>query len=141
MKLDLPFALFAAGLIHLAIAASSLAIPALLDWRRRLAPLDRFTRDLFWVYATFILLTNVGFGVLLVLAPDEIASGSPLGRAVAGLVGFYWLARLGVQTLVFDRSELDVGRLATACYHALTLSFVYLALVAAWAAICPDLLS
>lgn len=125
------------GLVHLAIAAASLAVPSLLDWRGRLAVLDPFHRRLFWVYAAFILYVNLGFGVLSLLAAHALAAGVGLGRPLSAFIALYWLLRLGVQLAVFDHREVANGRLARLGYHALTGGFVFLIVVFGLAAIRP----
>lgn len=125
------------GLLHLAIAAASLAVPGQLDWRRRLAVLDEFHRRLFWVYAAFVLYVNLGFGVVSLAAAPALASGSGLGRLLAGFIALYWLLRLGVQLALFDPRPVVVGRLARVGYHALTAAFMILVTVYGLAALAP----
>ncbi len=125
------------GLVHLAIAAVSLAVPSRLDWRRRLAPLDAFHRRLFWVYAAFVLYVNVGFGVISLLAAPALASGTDEGRMLAVFIALYWLLRLGVQVAVFDSQSVIEGPLDRLGYHCLTAGFVFLTVVYALAALAP----
>lgn len=125
------------GLVHLGIAAGSLAVPAQLGWRRRLALLDEFHRRLFWVYAAFILYVNAGFGVISLLAAPELAAGGGAGRLLAAFIAIYWLLRLAVQLLLFDPRPVIEGRLARLGYNALTLSFVFLAAAYGLAALAP----
>ena len=101
----LPLAIRIAGLIQLAIAASSLAIPGLLGWREDVARLRPLTARVFWTYSGYILSTNVSFGLLSALMPERLAEHSPLAIAVAGFIAVYWLSRLVIQITVFDRVE------------------------------------
>ena len=123
------------GLVHLAIAAASLAVPGQLDWRRRLAVLDEFHRRLFWVYAAFVLYVNAGFGVLSLAAAPALASGVGLGRLLAAFIALYWLLRLLVQLALFDHRSVVDTRLARLGYHALTAAFLFLVAVFALAAL------
>ena len=125
------------GLVHLAIAAASLAVPGQLDWRRRLAVLDDFHRRLFWVYAAFILYVNVGFGVLSLAAAPALASGAGPGRLLAGFIALYWLLRLVVQLALFDHRAVVDGPLKRLAYHALTVAFVFLVAAYGLAALAP----
>ena len=95
----------AAGLIQLAISASSLAIPWLLGWKEDVARLRPLTARVFWTYAGYILVTNISFGLLSLLMPEQLAQHSPLAIAVAGFIAIYWLSRLVIQITVFDRVE------------------------------------
>lgn len=122
-------ALILAGVAQLAIAVSSLLIPRLLGWREETARLKPLTRQVFWTYASYILSFHVAFGLLTLLAPAVLLDGSALARAVCGFIAVYWLVRLTLQFLVFDRS-VAVGRplfrFAEAAYVS---TFAYLALV------------
>jgi CBS domain containing-hemolysin-like protein len=95
----------AAGLIQLGISASSLAIPWLLGWKEEVARLRPLTKRVFWTYAGYILVTNISFGLLSLLMPEQLAAHTPLAIAVAGFIALYWLSRLVIQITVFDRVE------------------------------------
>ncbi len=127
------------GLLHLAIAVASLAVPGQLDWRRRLAVLDEFHRRLFWVYAGFVLYVNVGFGMLSLAAAPALVSGAGLGRLLAAFIALYWLLRLGVQLVAFDSRRVIDGPVARLGYHALTAAFVLLVAAYGLAALAPPL--
>lgn len=126
-----------AGLTHFGIAIAGLMIPKVLDYRGQLATLSPFMRRLVWVYAAFILLTVVGFGSISVACATSLASGSTLARSLSGFIAVFWIARLAIQICVFDvRGVVDLWW-QRAGYHALTVGFVYLAGVYAWAACAP----
>src|SRR5205814_4625198 len=77
-----PLAVRLAGAGQLALAAGSLAIPRILRWSEDTAKLRPLTRQIFWVYAAYILSFHVAFGLLSVLAPHWLLDGSPLAGAV-----------------------------------------------------------
>jgi len=124
-----------AGIGQLVLAGASLAIPRVLGWKEELARLRPLTRQVFWIYASYILGTNVAFGLLSTVAPGALLDGSALARSVAGFIALYWAVRFALQLFVIDRS--DVPR--SAPYRlgdlALTLLFAFLATVYALAAI------
>lgn len=119
---------FLAGIGQLALAAGSVAIPQVLDWRGKLATLDPLLRRLFWVYAGYILATNFAFGLLSIVFARELTSGDPLARSVCGFIAVYWTARLVIQFALFhSAAPSGIGfRLAEA---ALTALFLFLAVV------------
>jgi hypothetical protein len=127
-KNDLRTAIFLAGLTQIAIAASSLAIPGVLHWREETARLLRLTRQVFWVYAGYIFSTNLAFGLLATLAPATLIDRSPLAAAVAGFIAVYWLARVGVQFAVYDRSAAS-RPLFVVAEILYVLAFLYLGIV------------
>lgn len=98
-----------AGLTQFAIAATSLAIPRLLDWKTEVAQLGGLTRRVFWTYAGYILGTNIAFGVVSVFAPAWLTDGTGLARAVCAFIAVYWGARIVVQFAAYREFE-PVGR-------------------------------
>lgn len=90
-----------AGIGHLTLAAVSLGIPRELRWREQTQALDPLTRRVFWTYASYILGTNIALGLLCLLVPEQLTSGSRLALAVSGYVLLYWGARLVLQLVSF----------------------------------------
>lgn len=123
------------GILHFGILLASALVPQVLDWKAALAKLDRLSRQLVWVHGAFIVLVIIGFGVLSVLLPGELASGMPLARAVCGFIALFWSARLAVQFFVFDAKPYLRGRLLWLGYHGLSVVFAYHAVVYAAAAL------
>ena len=127
--------LFIAGLLHFGILIASALVPQVLAWKSSLARLDPLLRQLIWVHGAFIVLVIVGFGVLTLLYADELASGSPLARALAAFIALFWGARLAVQFFVFDAKPYLKTWILAAGYHGLTLVFAYITVVCAIAAV------
>jgi len=127
--------IFVGGILHFGILLASAAVPQVLDWKGSLAKLDNLTRQLVWVHGAFIVLVIVGFGLLSVFFATDLASGTPLARAVCFFVAFFWLARLFVQFFVFDTKPHLKSLLLKVGYHGLTVVFAYHAVVYSLAAI------
>src|SRR5688500_1322633 len=127
-------ALILAGLAQLAIASSSVFIPWMLGWREETARLRPLTRQVFWTYAVYIWATNMAFGLVSVLAPRSLLDGSLLARAVVAFIALYWLGRVVVQFVAYDRSVTvqPLFRFAEAAY---VLAFAYLGVAYATAAV------
>jgi len=120
---------FIGGLLHVAVLLAAVQVPLVLDWRTELKPLSPFLRQLFLVYSAFILLTIIGFTLISLLFAAELSNGSVLARLVTGFIGFFWLARLGVQFFVFDAQPILKTRWMRCGYHGLTVVFMLLILV------------
>jgi hypothetical protein len=123
------------GVLHFGTLLASAAVPSVLDWRRELSKLDRLSRQLIWVHGLFIVLVIIGFGTLTFFWPHELASHTPLARAVCGLIGLFWAARLLVQFLVFDAKPHLKNWFLRLGYNCLTAVFIYQAAVMSWAAL------
>lgn len=124
-----------AGILYLGIIAAGASMPRVVRLREHLHGLPDFIRSLFWVYYGFIGFCLISFAsVSLFLAP-ELASGTPLARAVCGFLALFWLIRLAVATFVFDvrpyltRLPLKIG------YQATNLVFVLLPILYGYAAL------
>lgn len=117
------------GLIQLAIAATSLAIPRLLDWRSDLASLQPLTRQVFWTYAGYTLGTNTAFAALSLAGAGWLVDGSPLAAAVTGFIALYWSARVAVQFLHYDRAATRARTLFRAAEVLYVSAFSYLGVV------------
>lgn len=125
-----------AGVGQLALVLGSFAIPRQLGWRDKLAGTSPLLRQMFWVYAAYILATNLGFGLLSALAPDLLLDGSPLAAIVCGFIAVYWASRVVIQWTYFDLSEIPRTPFNTLARWSLEALFVALALVygaATWA--------
>jgi hypothetical protein len=128
-------ALLLAGAGHFGILIASAMVPKVLDWKSELAKLMPFLRTLFWVYGVFIVLTIISFGTLTLLHAEEMAKGEPVARSVAAMIAVFWGARLATQFFVFDATPFLKNGWMKVGYHSLTVAFVYLTGVYAWAAI------
>jgi len=133
--MNLALLILIGGMLHFGILIASALTPRVLDWRKELAKLDWLTQQLVWVHGAFIVLVIVGFGVLSVALPAELASGTLLARSVCGFIALFWIARLGVQFFVFDAKKYLGNWLLRIGYHALTGVFLYHAVVYGLAAV------
>jgi len=133
--MNLAFCILIGGLLHFGILLASALVPKVLDWRRDLAKVDPLTRQLVWVHGAFVVLVIVGFGLVSVALPADLAGGSSLARAVCGFIGLFWLARLAIQFFVFNATAHLQNRLLRLGYHGLTCVFAYHAIVYSIAAL------
>ena len=124
-----------AGAAQLAIVVASLAVPLVLRWREDTAKLTPLTRQVFWIYAGYILGAHVAFGGVSLCHPRWLNDGTPLARAVAGFIATWWGARLALQFLVMDRSARPPGRWAELAEALLVTAFTALAAIYAWVAL------
>jgi hypothetical protein len=101
--------LVGAGAAQLVLVVASLAIPRLLEWTADLAKLRPLTRQVFWTYAGYIWVTNLSFGLLSTVTPELLLDRKPLAGFVCGFIAVYWGARLVIQFVYFDRTDVPKG--------------------------------
>ena len=133
--MDLTSLIFVSGILHFGTLLASAAVPQVLDWKGELQKLDKLSRQLIWVHGLFIVLVIVGFGILTISFPAELASGTPLARGVCLFIALFWSARLGIQAFVFDARPFLTSTFLKLGYQGLTLVFIYQAVVMFWAAL------
>lgn len=104
---------FWAGIGHFILCVASLSVPKALQWREQLKPLQPLLRQMFWTYAGYILVINCWFGVISVWGTDELLSHTMLAKSLTLFIALYWFARIGIQFLYFDRTQVPKGRVYT----------------------------
>lgn len=115
-----------AGLLHLGLLCAGLMMPRAVHLHEHLAKLPPFIRRLFLVYYSFIAMLLVGFGLITFFCAEALASGSPLARAMCGLLIVFWSMRLVAAAFVFDVRPYLTSWILRAGYQATNLVFLYL---------------
>ena len=124
-----------AGIGQLALIVGSLAIPRVLGWKEKMAEFPTLLRQMFWVYAGYIWVTNLSFGLLSTFWPHLLLDGSALAGGVCTFIFIYWAARILIQIFYFDISELPKGGFHTFARYSLELLFVALSIVYGYIAV------
>jgi hypothetical protein len=101
------------GYGHIALCIGSLLIPKLLNWKKELQDLQPLLRQMFWTYAAYILVINLCFGLVSIFGADELLNHSFLAKSVSLFIGLYWLARVFIQFLYFDKTHAPQGLIYT----------------------------
>ncbi|KOY85255.1 hypothetical protein AD998_02975 [bacterium 336/3] len=105
----LEFLIYWSGIGHIVLSLASLAIPKFLKWKEELAPLQKLLRQMFWTYAGYILVINFCFGLVSVFGAVELLNTSFLAKCVTFFIAIYWLARVLIQFLYFDKTNAPKG--------------------------------
>jgi len=124
-----------AGLVQLAVALSSIAIPRLLGWRQEVAVLKPLTRRIFWTYSGYILGIHIWFALVSIFCAAELTGGSRLAAFVTGFISLYWLVRVIGQFTWYDRSIASTRLLFRLAEIAYVTAFTSLTIVYGWAAV------
>jgi hypothetical protein len=129
MWLSIQYYIYLAGLGQIALVIGSLTIPKILNWRFELAKIQPLIRQMFWTYAAYILAINLCFGLLSVFDFKELTNGSTLAMLVTGFIALYWISRILVQFLYFDRAGFPTRRWNVIGEIVLVTLFIFLSAV------------
>lgn len=129
--------LYLAGIAHFGILIASAMAPRALRWNTHLAPLPPLLRQMFWVYGIFIVMMIFSFGILTICFVDDLAGGTPMGRALSTMIALFWGTRLFVQLFIFDAKPWLTNPFYRIGYHSLTACFIYLTIIYIWSAAAP----
>ena len=123
------------SLNYFGLLAAGLLMPGVVGIRHHIKMLPKFIRQLFWVYYTFIGLCLVSFGLGTFLLADQLASGTPLARAVCGFLAVFWTVRFVIATFVFDLRPYLTNHWRRAGLTAANTVFTSLPIIYGWVAI------
>jgi hypothetical protein len=118
-----------AGLAQIGLVSGSLAIPKILNWRGELAKVNLLIKQMFWVYAAYIVVINLCFGLISVFAYRDLTDGSKLAVLINGFIAVYWISRVFVQFLYFDRASFPTGIWPKIGETVLIMLFIFLSVV------------
>ncbi len=121
--------IFCCGIAHIFLTMGSLVIPRVLNWKKDLAHLKPLLRQMFWTYAGYILVINFSFGLVSILGADDLLNQSFLAKSITLFIALYWLARVVIQFVYFDKTDAPKGLLFTLGEIALVSLFVLFTLV------------
>ena len=96
------------GIGHFMPCMGSLNLPKAMKWSTHLASLHPLLKQMFWT-SGYILAINFSFGIISFFGSHELLNQSFLAKSSTLLIGTYWLTRIGIQFLYFDRSEAPKG--------------------------------
>ncbi|HMI04904.1 MAG TPA: hypothetical protein VK541_20615 [Pedobacter sp.] len=118
-----------AGIFQVVLVFGSIAIPKVLKWKTELAKVEVLIKQMFWTYAAYILVINLCFGLLSVFAVAELLNGSLMSLLVCGFIAVYWISRIFIQFLYFDRREFPMGIWHRVAEVILIILFLFLSIV------------
>lgn len=119
--------------IHLQIVGGLLVLLGLshmffdryFGWRRELASLSVFTRQVFFVHTFFIGLGVAMAGAGSLLYATALLRPDPLSRAILAASAIFWLCRLLVQFFVYDAAIWRGDRFRTFMHIAFSSLWIY----------------
>jgi len=136
MKEMMPTLIFLCGIGQLGVLIASSITPFQLRWKTELAVLGKLHRQMYWVYAGYVVLAIIAFALLSLFNADELAGGSALARGVCAYIAVFWGIRLALQGVFDVREHLSKWWLKLG-YLLLTVLFAGLTVVYGLAALRP----
>jgi hypothetical protein len=122
-----------AGLLLLALAVAHVTFPKRFQWAEELARLSLLNRQMFLVHVGYIVFLVASMGGLSLVFPGALMEKSSLSRLVLAWLCLFWLSRLFVQWLIYDRALWRGNRFHTTVHFAFTGLWIYLSTVYGWA--------
>jgi hypothetical protein len=101
---SLALVLRGAGLSLIVLSLFHVALWRMLDWGREIARLSPLNARVFAVHTFFIAFVLGALGLLSLLRPHLLLVPSELARLLLISIVVFWIARLVIQPLVFDRA-------------------------------------
>ncbi len=89
--------ILAAGVGQILLVLASPAIPVVLKWRDQFRMMQPLSRQVFWTYAAYILVTNLFFGMISLFGREILLDGSALAATVCGFLAAWWIGRIVIQ--------------------------------------------
>ncbi len=117
-----PF-IWAAGAVHLGIAAANLSLPARLGYRENAAKMSLIHQQISIVHWVYIVGVLLAFSGLCFFFAPQLMGGSPLGRFLSASLATFWLSRCVVQLFYYDKDLRRQNRLADVIF---LLAFFYM---------------
>jgi hypothetical protein len=95
--------IWAAGAVQVGIVATNIFLPARLRVRERLAGVPRFIQQIFYVHWLYIVIVVGMFAALCFGFAADLAGASALGRFLSGFIAAFWLLRIVLQVVYYDK--------------------------------------
>lgn len=121
-----------AGVLQLLVASANIFAFGKFQYREHLEKVPRVMRQVFLVQNAYIMLVQLGFALLCFCFADELISGQGIGRAISAYLALFWVSRVVLQLVYYDR---ELRRQNRAFDILFLLADGYLAVVFAAAAI------
>ncbi|MEI6534153.1 MAG: hypothetical protein WCN98_02345 [Verrucomicrobiaceae bacterium] len=91
---------------QIALAALSLCLPRIMDWKAEIARMSLLVRDVFEIHSWFISITLVIWGLLTWKFAGEVAHAqTELSRWLCAAIGIFWGIRCVLQWTHYDSSH------------------------------------
>ncbi len=123
-----------AGVIHAGIVIANFPLPRRLRVHENLASVPVFLRQIFYVHWVYIVLVVGFFSGLCFGFAGDLAGASALGRFMSAFLCGFWLLRIFLQCLYYDREIRRANRGLDALY---LLSLVVLVCIFGWVVAFP----
>ncbi len=108
--------IWAAGAVHVGIMLANIPLPGRLRVQERLAGVPAYVRQIFYVHWVYIVIVLGMFAALCFRFAPELAGASALGRFLSGFMAAFWLLRIVLQILYYDKEIRRENRVLDSLY-------------------------
>lgn len=127
--------IWTAGAVQLVILGGNFVLPGILRCRENLAQVSPMIREMFIVHWIYILFVLALFSVISFRYAPDLAGATALGRFLSAAIALFWLPRIPIQLLVYDRDLRRQHRLGDVAI-LLAMAFVTIVFGAAALGVC-----
>jgi hypothetical protein len=110
--------IWGAGVVQVGIILANIPLPGRLRVRERLAGVPPYIRQIFYVHWVYIVIVLGMFATLCFGFAPELAGASALGRFLSGFMAGFWLLRIVLQVLYYDKDIRRENRVLDSMYLA-----------------------
>jgi hypothetical protein len=110
--------IWGAGVVQVGIILANIPLPGRLRVRERLAGVPPYIRQIFYVHWVYIVIVLGMFATLCFGFAPELAGASALGRFLSGFMAAFWLLRIVLQVLYYDKDIRRENRVLDSMYLA-----------------------
>lgn len=91
-----------AGILQFLICSANFVAIRMFRYREEIAKVEESIRQVFWVQNLFIVIVLIFAGTACFVYPDELSSGTGLGRGFSMFFAIFWGLRLGTQFIYYS---------------------------------------
>lgn len=124
--------LWIAGLVQIVIALANFTLPGKLNYRENLGRVSPIIRQIFFVHSGYIVGILLLFAAVSIGFASELASGVGLGHFLTSAMALFWVLRVPLQLMYYDKSVRRSHRVSDFAFAAAT---IFLALTYSTAAL------
>ncbi|WP_299767812.1 hypothetical protein [uncultured Dokdonia sp.] len=99
------------------------------DWYTDVKQLKPLNQEIAKTYGRYIQGLNFSFGLIALLLTEDLKNQTPLALAITGLIGAYWVGKVGTQVAYYPMYEIPQEPIFKIGSYCMNILFVLFAVV------------